>query len=603
MATATDYRSMMDPPLVDLSDAFKAPSDTDSKEPIIEHDRATPVYEHPQSPIEGNGLGGSSKVELYHGPFSSCDCKKCMEAAKVEIEKRFSNETLTTKYIEKLEGLVNSLQIELDGSKSSDFYDLPPVLPYSPPQKIIQHPTMGFLEGDRVGPRKVGGPKLAISRIKKVTNQFGNEENLRDYEPGPGDASMKMVESKEILTVYRHFSNKMEPWMTSVEIFSPPFVKVLRQVAEYDLDIILNNEVMRLTEPLMVLFHYRKLLTQYLQDNRTKHTDMLTRESIDHTKFILDYMRDEIEDASRTLDDLESAHPSGLITYPDIWLLYPPGTVGYTTENGEHEAFIVDSVHGMAKQQRSRSGKQHYGRLELICWSINYDGEIFGREWTTHIIPPFSGTKEISSLDFVPEKFLPNANTVKESLKARGRAFWDLQGQNYHEYTGEIWSQRMSEDSIRVMVDHLTYQRRMNWPIVIDKKRGPSGALSKNWRDNKFTLNGRSYDTYGDDGRSRRKRGPPPPPRVPPQFDNDRAYNPDGDFDDEQYQQPYKRYKVDRPALRGDSKFNRYNSLDPASKPDDLTLLLCPQHVHGYCLRDKIWSTQSTLSLGIFVDI
>lgn len=165
-------------------------------------------------------------------------------------------------------------------------------------------------------------------------------------------------------------------------------------------------------------------------------------------------MRKELSE-SKVLDEIESATPSGLIEFPNIWMLYPPGTTIYSKWNGEYEAFIVDSVRGVRKSMRHKSGQHTYSRLELTCWSIDYDGEIFGRVWSTHEIFPFKGSKEISSLQVVPEKFLPDAENVKSSLTTRGKEFWALQGQNYREYHGEIWSQHMSEDA--TVSTYLTY--------------------------------------------------------------------------------------------------------------------------------------------------
>lgn len=274
-------------------------------------------------------------------------------------------------------------------------------------------------------------------------------------------------------------------------------------------------------------------------------------------------------------------------------MLYAPGTVVYTTHNGEHEAYIVDSLHGSSIYPRNRSGRHSHSALELTCWSINYDGEIFGREWTTHVISPYNGKKEISSLDLVPETFLPNVATVKENLIARGKSFWGLHGQNYREYTGEIWSQQMNDDPIRVMVDHLTYQRRMGWPISINQKNGPSGALSKNWRDNRFQSGAEIYNVNPHLYRGRRPNRKPyapdcvvPPPRIP----SPTGCSPERDYDNGLPQKPYTSYKASRPPLRDNSVFNKYDALDPGSTPDILTLLLCPQRVHGYCLKDKIWS-------------
>lgn len=325
-----------------------------------------------------------------------------------------------------------------------------------------------------------------------------------------------------------------------------------------------------------------------------------TRQLRKHTKLILDYMRNELAE-SRILDDLESPQPSGLIEFPNLWLLYPPGTIVYTKTGGEYEAFVVDSADGVQKSTKHRSGVHTYSRLELTCWSINYDGEAFGRVWTCHEMFPFRGSKEITSLELVPEKFMPDIDNVNASLRSRGQQFWNLQGQNFRAYTGEIWSQHMSEESTRVMVDRLSWQRRHDWSISIDKKSGPADAGSKNWRENRF---GRSRSPspipiYNHKGRKGRGRGRPTA-RKTRQEDGwrCRSYSPDGDCDeDNRYEGLYNRSDCDCPALKSDSKHKHYDLLQPDSQPDDLTLLLCPQQVHGYCFRDKIWKSLNVTQL------
>lgn len=526
---------------------------------------------------------GSDHPELIHGSFSNCICKRCMENAKAEVEKRLSDETVTMKYIKKLEEMIYNLQTTNDHLKKSQgpriyrqesLESLREVDPFNPPA-MDPKDTAALLQTTE-------GPKAKIRRMKKVSSAYGEETIEKDYDILVGEAKPRSYASENVLTVFRHFDKKSAFWRRSIEILSPEFVEVLRHVADCDIDISLIDDALTLTEPLMVLFHHRNQLEKYLQGQDEDGSSVQARA---HTKLILDYMKDEYEGLNRTIDDLESAKPSGLITFPEIWLLYPPGTVVYTSENGEYEAFVVDSVRGVGKNPRGRSRRQLHDRLELTCWSINYDGEIFGREWSTLIMSPFNGTKEIASLDIIPERFLTDVDHIKDSLRARGKLFWSLQGQNYREYTGEIWSQHMSEESIRVMVDHLTYQRRMDWPIVINKKRGPSNALSKNWRDSKFALRGRPFDSF-DNGRGRRPRVAPP--CIVP-YEDRRIYSPDRNYD-EPYEEPYKRYECDRPPLRADSKFSKYDVLALDSDPDELSLLLCPQQVHGYCLRDKTWS-------------
>ena len=324
----------------------------------------------------------------------------------------------------------------------------------------------------------------------------------------------------------------------------------------------------------MILFHNRKQLHDSAQVAPPKEQEQFY--------IILNFMIHELFDLSNRLNDIESPYPSGLITYPEIWLLYAPGTVVYSRESGEYEAFVVHSLRGMSKRQKTHGGRHSYGRLDLTCWSINYDGEIFGRVWSMHTIAPFQGTKTINSLNFVPEKFLPEGAKVKSDLVARGKKFWSLQGQKYQEYTGEMYSQRGSGEPTRVMVDHLTYQRRSDWPISIDRKRGPVDAQSKNWQDDRFSR----YDKWGY-SRKRRARSPFNPP--PPERQYLREYESADDEPEHWYPDPYQRYKVDRPSYQVE-EFKKYDVLKAETVLDDFAALLCPQHVHGYCLRDKVWS-------------
>lgn len=139
-------------------------------------------------------------------------------------------------------------------------------------------------------------------------------------------------------------------------------------------------------------------------------------------------------------------------------------------------------------------------------------------------------------------------------------------------------------------VDHLTYQRRNNWPISIDKKRGPTNAQGKNRQDNRFGRwnNGRRPRVRVRRASSPYLEGPSYRREISPEGYNDQ---------DDRYAEPYMRYSTDRPARQVDSEFTKYDLLKPDSTPDELTLLLCPQHVHGYCLRDKVWKELNVTQL------
>ncbi|KAI4209873.1 MAG: hypothetical protein LQ351_007227 [Letrouitia transgressa] len=529
----------------------------------------------------------SEQPQLYHGPFSQCCCKSCLEDAKREAEKRLSDESLAFGYIKKLEGMVNSLQLQI-GDDEGTFGFVGPVELSSP-----------FRE-DPGSSKDDNGPRARIVRMKKIWDPLGGEPKVeRDRTqtaPGSVPANLK---NESVLSVFREFDRRKNYWRRFLEIRSPPFIELLRGMVDSDIDISSPDEVLGLKEPWMLLFHNRTNLLQYLQEDAAGESSPQTKTAKEHTKLILDFMQNECPEASNKLDDLQSKNCSGLITYDLAWLLYPPGSVVYSKDTGEYEAFVVESIRGCQRHQPAYNSRHSHSSIELTCWSINYDGEIFGRVWSTHYLSPFEGTKDITSLPLIPEAFLPDVDLVKESLVDRGEKFWSLQGQCFREYTGEVWSSHMNEDPIRVMVDHLTYQRRQNWPIEIDRKRGPAGAQSKNWRENKFTRRDRHRNPaiYSPAPPLPRPMRPRPTHLIHAHGDNE-DYNPDQYIENDHYAEPYERHECDRPPQAEKVLFKKYDSLRPDSKPDTLTALLSPQAVHGYCLRDKVWSKSILQYIG-----
>ena len=480
-------------------------------------------------------------------------------------------------YLKRLEDMITDLQL----------WTGPPPPPPPPPGMIVVEDGKApkAIEGEQNGEAN-GEKKLEIIRSKTVPTYYGENDPRRepDEDSAPGHTVTEV--SKPVLTVVRLFEIGNRFWKKKLEIVSPSLINSLAHVSNYETDAEMVDGDLHLYEPFMVLFHNRQQLKSLAED---ASESTLAKEP---AKLILDFMQYEFADISQKLDDVESANPSGSITFSDIWMLYPPGTIVYSIDNGEREAFVVDSIRGVQKRRPNFIGRYNHTRLDITCWSINYDGEIYGRVWSTHCILPFYGTKDISTLDLVPERFLPEAESVKSALLIRGKQFWSLQGQKYLEYTGEMYTQQASDDeAVRVIVDHLSYQRRNNWPITIDRKRGPSAAQSKNWRSNRFTRS----DHYGT--------RPPSPPRFGQtyqRFGYGEHYQPVNidDPDELNNVEPHRVFKNERPPIRENSDFNQYDCLRPDSTPDELTLLLCPQQVHGYSLRDKVWSKYIIISIS-----
>ncbi|CAL8578347.1 hypothetical protein XPA_004136 [Xanthoria parietina] len=563
----------------------------------------------------------NERPQVYHGPFSDCNCLGCLEDAKKEAEKRFDSNTLAFGYIKKLEGLVNQLQIE-----SNDDYNHMPAEVYrggrmrrrSSVESAAVPFDFGILGGPDdssaiPGPKEAagvnggedltnhGGPKVEIKRMKKSYNQYRDPKIERERTI-PNALTSNDLSKEYVLSVFREYDQKKNYWRRTLEIRSPPFVELLRILSYSNVDLPASDDLLSLKEPLFTLLHTRPRLVEWLESAQLDSQDEAHVQAQEHTKLILNFLENECEDLVKMQNDLDSWATAGVgggIKYEHVWLLYAPGSVVFSKDNGEYEAFVVESIRGCQRHQPSYNSRFTHSTLEITCWSIDYDGEIFGRVWSTHYVAPFEGSKEISSLELVPEGFVLDSDSVKKALVERGSQFWALQGQCFREYTGEVWSTHTSDDPIRVMVDHLTYQRRMDWPIEIDRKRGPADAQSKNWRENRFSR-----------GRIGRRESfdysPPSPPRrrvrrarsrIIRAHGDDGDCSPDRGMNQGQYEEAYERVVCDRPPQAVDAFFKKYDVLETGTQPDDMVKLLCPQIVHGYCLRDKVWKKLNVTQL------
>lgn len=422
------------------------------------------------------------------------------------------------------------------------------------------------------GTKFVDGPSLDIARW----NHYGENQRFEAVRDGRSTPIVQFAADRPILTVVSEY-DRNQFWRRRVEIASPAFFDLLNEVSQHNIsDLVLHEGVFYLMEPLMVLFLNRKQLTAYVQNTKE------STQAKEHADFVLNFLKSDFSDTSRLLDNFESVTPPNLVKYSDLWMLYRPGTTVYSRANGEWEAFVIDSLDGMQVRKPSPDNCHALTRLDMSAWSMNFDGEVYGRVWSIHCVAPFHGVKDISSLPLVPEKFLIDGNAIRESLISRGKKFCTFQVQHYQE------SETPPSQYTRVMIDHLTYQKRNGWLISIDGKYGSTSAMDKS-KDNRYS----DWDTSGE-AFDRRPRRYTPKRSLVRHFEDEycsRDYELETiDKAEDTQAEPCRSYSTDRPSHVVVRDFEKYDLIRPDAKMDDLTLMLCPQHVRGFCFRDKVWS-------------
>ena len=577
-------------------------SDSDDGKPIRRRARSISSYDPDDSSREadsddedgahlGRGMANKSqkKFSADKPPVAPNYAYRTKIRDAHEVEGRLNSHNGSSSYIEKLERDNTALQQQLrnltlqTGSLSAPSWSMPgPQLQLDPVNDIDGSMLTPPASTKRdLRPNADLGPSLTIFRVVKQFPAYGAPRILQELDIKDRDQPNNF-DHRQLITVIRETDSINRHRYTWIQVFSPVFTRLAKALPNLiGLQNAVDN-VLEINEPFVELFHNRRALLDAVKCERLEgFTNLDLLQARRHIRFILDFIGSEFKDISHKLDDLESDRPLNTIKYPELWMLYKPGTIVYSHKDGEYEAFVVEEIRGLQKRRNPRNRSHTHTRLYVICFSIDYDGEIFGRVWSEHCLSPFRGSKQISCLDLIPEKFLPNAAKIKTSLLNRGKTFWDLQGQQYCEHTGKMYSEHTDEEISRVMVDRLTYQRHNNWPISINRKQGPSKTCNKNLLNNRLDQS-RGLNEW-DAPLHRVARTPFLPPDDAAEWDAEREGM---EFE---YYEAYQRCMIDRPALSESDNFKYYDVLDFKGESDELTLLLCPQHVHGYCLRDKVW--------------
>lgn len=257
----------------------------------------------------------------------------------------------------------------------------------------------------------------------------GLDEDILD-----GRNAIKGHTGGPIMTHYRNLTG--DSFDNQLEIHSPLLIEALRTAIGYyagdDFKVLKGNTVI-FDEPYMMLFHNRRKLVD--------HAANIVDEAKDHLLYLLDFLRQDLPHASQKLDEIEQ-RSCKTIDFSSLWLLYqPPGTIVYTRVSQEWRAFRIASLEGFKQQANGvRSGLI----LEQSWMYINAMEDGLVSRSQSASVANFDDEQLISTLQFIPQGYLPDEAAIREQLIARGRTCWNFRGKaNFLDYTGNAWPRNM----------------------------------------------------------------------------------------------------------------------------------------------------------------
>lgn len=216
-----------------------------------------------------------------------------------------------------------------------------------------------------------------------------------------------------------------------LRIVSPAVCEALRAVVDYFPELNLSTRIIEIREPFAVFVFYEKELEEYCQrleqhSTSQKSPSCPNRYAAKHIRIAQDFVRRQVQ---ADVDAERERYSRGYCTYRMLWLLFRPGSDMYVDlwSEGEYTPYVFSEME-FAVENGSIL------RYEIYAWNMDAIRSWVGpanRSWTRW---PFTGEKQITSLDAFPCEYLrfregmtdDAVQHVKKFFIDRGRQWYDL---------------------------------------------------------------------------------------------------------------------------------------------------------------------------------
>ncbi|KAF4464761.1 TOB3 (member of AAA-ATPase family) [Fusarium albosuccineum] len=357
------------------------------------------------------------------------------------------------------------------------------------------------------------------------------------------------------------------PFMT---IHSEHLINALKAVVAYYPYINLEGKFVTIGSPYRVLYHHRRELAQYRDNQPSTHDSEYTVTTAKHIDALLKFLDDNLGDQIR---QEEERHKLKIprATFEFFWLLLKPGEVVYTKRYDIWTPYVISSINV------NQNAYSSYDVYKINCWMLETNGTKVNRFMYSFSLSPWLGEQAIGSLPIIPAQFWPEdldvqgGTTMREKQIALGKLYWELlKRPTYMDYEG-------------LLVNSGSGNRQ---------SRGPTGFMR-----GRVICDAAGFDSFyflGPDsmrGMARCHRPPQWDQVAPPPKDHLPRNKP---------RCGCQACLADRSSQKDNSPYVGFEDLDPNkdSPPDsDLFYLVCSNTIPGFILGDRRWGHLNVASL------
>lgn len=219
----------------------------------------------------------------------------------------------------------------------------------------------------------------------------------------------------------------------SLWIYSSMVKMALQHIVKYDPEHVLRGEHRILIKwPYKLLLQHYHLIESFTHDislgKRPMPSALDEFDSLEVSK-ALDKLLNLIGPEYRNiyLPEIERHEKDKGVTFENIWTLFTPGELVFSTMDGEPSAFIVseailDSESAIFKDRPDLVRDQYW---LIYIWNYRFVDGLLRRHASEVKITRFDGTRLITNLDVYPAKYLDEdrRNSILDKLEEQGKKF------------------------------------------------------------------------------------------------------------------------------------------------------------------------------------
>ncbi|KAJ5384477.1 hypothetical protein N7517_002388 [Penicillium concentricum] len=291
-----------------------------------------------------------------------------------------------------------------------------------------------------------------IDVISSVHGTFPEGKHRRKNQSRKNFGTPLLEDDRAPFELGKDFIVRSKDRAPSIRVFSPQIIEHIRNELRYyptlnipDIELIVHPPY----EPLAFCHDGLVAAAQDVDKNLPSPDEVSNLgKTRNHFRVLLDWFQPYYQ---KEIEPEKDVHRRGKATFPNLWLLYKPGSTVFAGQGKSISFYKVLSF--------SPKDEKHERRWVLSVWGLDFNGLRLGRRAKTFEIAEFEGEKAIKQLPVKPIRHMEQDDGDEEALTERGKSYYQIirQAPVHLQYKGALSGNNLLQYSGKIMIDPTNY--------------------------------------------------------------------------------------------------------------------------------------------------